>query len=36
MNKFVIDTHIFLWLIFSPEKQDGKFVQYQKMGLKTL
>lgn len=20
MNKFVVDTHIFLWLIFSPEK----------------
>jgi PIN domain nuclease of toxin-antitoxin system len=28
MNNFLIDTHVFLWLIFSPEKLTNQTLQY--------
>jgi PIN domain nuclease of toxin-antitoxin system len=30
MNKYLIDTHIFLWLLFDPEKIDKEKVQILK------
>lgn len=27
MNRYIIDTHIFLWLLFDPEKVDTKKLQ---------
>ncbi|MFP4485865.1 MAG: type II toxin-antitoxin system VapC family toxin [Campylobacterales bacterium] len=27
MNRYIIDTHIFLWLLFDPEKIDNKKLQ---------
>ena len=27
MNRYIVDTHIFLWLLFDPEKIDNKKLQ---------